>query len=85
MSITWKNLRELQLSGLLNFSSSQISISVPELQYNLYNYEPISNKAKAEQNCIPEISGSEGLNDVSAINCHTQAQRISKTVLFLCM
>jgi len=59
MSLIWTNLNELQPSGLLNFSSSQISISVPELQYNLYNYEPISNKAKAEQNCIPESSGSE--------------------------
>jgi len=59
MSLIWTNLKELQTSGLLDFHSSQISISLPELQYNLYNYEPISNKAKAEQNCIPESSGSE--------------------------
>jgi len=39
--------------------TSQLQFSVPELQYNLYNYEPISNKAKAEQNCIPESSGTD--------------------------
>jgi len=59
MTVIWTNLNEHQPSGLLNFSSSQISISVPELKYNLYNYEPLSNKAKTEQNCIPESNGSE--------------------------
>ena len=45
MSVIWTYLNVLQPFGLLNFSSSQISISVLELQHNHYYYEHVSNTA----------------------------------------
>lgn len=75
----------------LDFSTS-VLVKFPSLYLSFNTTFTIMNPYQTKQKLnitvyqkVVGLNWGRGLNDVSATHCHTQVQRTSTTVLFLCM